>query len=220
MDLRPGEIVALLVPPCPTGPIRNNRLREVALSTPGWHQGRRAAVICAAEDFDSLGDPCDVLLVDGLLDVVGARIEEALWLALASHRQRGAAVALMTSLDRHAVRCDRIVAFSWSQIELERELPQRHREMRRLLDALLGSWTEEDPSAVAIAARLKEAGAVTRALLRELWAQASTKSDQMNARRWETEVSLVALSDRVLDAIAAEVARFDRRSCPPTASGR
>jgi hypothetical protein len=182
------------------------------LSMPGWHQGRRTAVLRAVEDVRSLvGDPRDVLLVDGLLDVVGPRMEAALWSALASHRQGGGAVALTTRLDRHAVRCDRVVAFSWSQSELEREVPHRCCEMRSLLHALLGSWSEEDPSAEGTARRLKEVGVVTRALLRELWAQAMTTDEQANARRWKNEISRIELSDRVLDSIAGEAARFDRR---------
>jgi hypothetical protein len=212
IDLRPGEILALLMPPGTAMAPLPDPLAAARRSVPGSNDGRGATVLSSIEHLERIaafGERHEVVLVDGFLDTVDARMEGAIWSALLEHRRHGAAITMTTRLDRHAARCDRIIAFGWPQADLERELALRHHAMRALLHALLGSWAEEQPSAVTLARHLKEVGSVARALLRERRARAETTEERARTRTLEAELSAIALSDRVLDAIAAEAARFD-----------
>jgi hypothetical protein len=165
----------------------------------------RIVVVSPGRSYgNALSEQPIVLVLDEMHDVVDPITERSAWARLASEREHGTAIVLVTSRIDQAYRSDRVVLAGWTLDGLVQELTTISRRMRPLTAQVLEAVDSRKNVCASKVSTLRRLSRAAADLLSVARAQSLTCETRLRVQETAAELAGVAIDDRILEALCAD----------------
>jgi hypothetical protein len=197
-----GDIVGLWLPPHPAAALVPGAIVGDAWPGPGEIRRRTGCRVALAHP-GSLDQAFRASADLVLLDATGREVGLDGWVRLATERERGASVIVVTHSAMDAYRCDRSVLAMWSLSELLSALDSLVGDMQEATRDLVAG-TSPPRRAAVLAVELQRGNRALRDLIDLARRMARSQEDRLQLSELTGRAAGVTIDERVLEKLIAQ----------------